>query len=245
VAVPVLIVVLGWPAVADRVRAHPYFALTDMVVQRRGHVTEEMIRHHAGLVRGMSIWDVDVAEVEARLAALPWVRTVRVRRELPDRVVIRVREYRPLAIVRIEDADHPLYYVAADGRIFAPVDGRDGRDLPYLSGLTRADVEGGGGRGVEGVREALAALAAAAPYASALGGVSEIHVDQASGVTIMPTRPAVPIHLGRGDFGAKLGRAAEVLPRWSERAREVQSVSCEFEDQVVVRLRRAAGGVGA
>lgn len=245
VVVPVVVVLVGWPAVRARVHAHPYFALDEIVVQRRGHVTAEMIQRSSGLQPGMSIWDVDPDAVAARLRELPWVRTVRVRRELPDRVVIRVREYRPLAIVRVAEADHPLYYVAADGRIFAPVDGRDGRDLPYVSGLARGDLEGPHGRGAEAMREALAALAAAAPYAPMLGTVSEVHVDLRDGVTIMPTRPPLPIRLGHGAFEAKLMRVAEILPRWLDRHAEVQSVSCEFEDQVIVRLRRPAGGVGA
>lgn len=247
IGVPVLVLLFGWSALRSRVRDHPYFALDDVVVERRGHVTAAMIQQWAGLRPGMSIWDVDAAAVEARLGQLPWVRTARVRRELPNRVVIRVREYRPLAIVRVEarSGETSLYYVAADGRIFAPVDGSDGRDLPYVSGLTRADLEGGSGRGTEAVREALGALAAATPHAQALGAISEVHVDLREGITVMPTRPAVPIHLGHGDFAAKLARAARVLPRWAERGSEVQSVRCEFDDQVIVRLRRGAGGVGA
>ena len=245
VGVPLLVVLAGWPAIRQRVREHPYFALRELVVQRRGHVTEEVIRRATGLSPGMSIWEVDAQAIQTRVEQLPWVRTARVRRELPDRVVIRVREYRPLAIVRVEDADRPLYYVAADGRIFAPVDGSDGRDLPYVSGLAKADLEHGNGRGAEAVREALDALAAAGAHTAVLGVVSEVHVDAATGVTIMPARPAVPIHLGHGDYATKLARAAEVLPRWADRESEVQSVRCEFEDQVIVRLRHVAGGVGA
>jgi cell division protein FtsQ len=244
VVVPVLLVLATWPALRQRVHEHPYFALRELVVQRRGHVTEDMIRRATGLAAGMSIWDVDAQQIQARVEQLPWVRTARVRRELPDRVVIRVREYRPLAIVRVEDAQRSLYYVAADGRIFAPVDGSDGRDLPYVSGLSQADLEHGNGRGAEAVREALDALAAAGDV-KVFGGVSEVHVDPAKGVTIMPARPAVPIYLGHGEYAAKLARAAEVLPRWADREAEVQSVRCEFEDQVIVRLRHVAGGVGA
>lgn len=241
VAVPLVVAALAWPAVHARVRSHPYFGLADVVVLRRGHVTEAEIRRQAGLRPGMPIWDVDAPAIEARLQALPWIRTASVRRELPNRVVIRVREYRPLAIVRIAHAERPLYYVAADGHIFAPVDPTDGRDLPYVSGLDKADLDGPEARGPEAIREALAVLAAATTHASAIGDVSEVHVGDRRGVTIMPSRPAVPIHLGHGEFESKLARAAEVLPRWAGRERELRSVSCEFEDQVIVRLR----GVGA
>jgi cell division protein FtsQ len=241
IAVPLGVALLAWPAVHGRVRSHPYFALTDLVVLRRGHVSDADIRRQAGLRPGMPIWDVDASAVEARLLALPWIRAARVRRELPNRVVIRVREYRPLAIVRIEDAERPLYYVAADGRIFAPVDPTDGRDLPYVSGLDKGDLEGPAARGPEAIREALVVLDAAAAHGGTFGDVSEVHVGAGRGVTIMPSRPAVPIHLGHGEFETKLARAAEVLPRWAGREHEMRSISCEFEDQVIVRLR----GVGA
>jgi len=245
IAVPVVVVALAWPPIHARVRNHPYFGLADVVVLRRGHVTEADIRREAALRPGMPIWDVDAAAIEARLLGLPWIRAARVRRELPNRVVIRVREYRPLAIVRIEHAERPLYYVAADGHIFAPVDPTDGRDLPYVSGLDKGDLEGPTARGPEAIREALAVLGAAAAHANAFGDVSEVHVGDRRGVTIMPSRPAVPIHLGHGEFDTKLARAAEVLPRWAGREREVRSVSCEFGDQVIVRLRGTAGGMGA
>jgi cell division protein FtsQ len=245
VLVPVVMAALAWPAVRERVRTHAYFALAEVTVERRGHLSEDTIRRHAALRPGMPIWDVDTAAIEARLEALPWVRAADVRRHLPDRVAIRVREYRPLAIVRVEKAERPLYYVAADGRIFAPVEDTDGRDLPYVSGLARTDVEEADGGGREIVRDALAALDAAARHGAALGAVSEVHVDRQRGVTVMPTRPAVPIHLGRGAFAEKLARAAEILPQWVGRETEMRGVSCEFADQVIVRLRGRAGGVGA
>ena len=58
---------------------------------------------------------------ERRLRARPGCGARTVQRELPDRVVVRVREDRPAAIVAVSDGHPGLYYVAANGRIFAPV----------------------------------------------------------------------------------------------------------------------------
>jgi hypothetical protein len=53
----------------------------------------------------------------------------------------------------------------------------------------------------------------------------------------MPNRPAIPIAIGWGDYGAKLGRVAEVLPFWTGREGEIRDVSCIYDADVVVRRR--------
>jgi hypothetical protein len=183
--------------------------------------------------------------VATRLATNGWVRSATVRRQLPDRVVLHVREHRPVAILAVADERPGLYYLAANGRIFAPVGRGDARDLPFVTGLARKDVAGGDAFGPRAVRRALALLRQAARYPQ-VGTVSELHVDRESGLTLMPTRPALPIEMGWAGHDAKLARVAEVLPLWAGREGELRSVSCAFEDQVVLRTRAArtpvAGG---
>src|SRR4029450_489056 len=120
------------PAAAARqvwetVRTHPYFAVRDVVIHHRGRLPAADLRTALGISVGESIWDIDAQAAEARLRARPWVRSASVRRELPDRVVVRVREYRPTAILVVGDAQPALYYVASNGRIFASVGDTDGR----------------------------------------------------------------------------------------------------------------------
>ncbi len=81
------------------VRNHSYFAVREVVIHHRGRLPERSLRAAVAVERGGRIWDVDTAAVAARVRSLPWVRSVTVRRELPDRVLVLVREYRPAAIV--------------------------------------------------------------------------------------------------------------------------------------------------
>lgn len=228
---------LGWgaPAAITAARTHPYFALDEIVIQHRGHVADAVVREASGLRIGMSIWDVDVEAVQRSLERLPWVRSARVTRRLPGRVTIRMREYRPAAIVRLAGAAAPLHYVATNGRIFAPVGEIDGRDLPYVTGLDPARVVAGSA--IHELRAAMHALHVAAQYRSAIGVVSEVHVDAERGLTLMPMRPAIPIELGWGDVETRLARVAEVLPHWLARAADVRSVRGTDDEHVIVRLR--------
>ena len=221
------------PFVRDLARRHPYFALQEVVVRDHHRLPADEIRAAAGVAPGMSIWDVDTAAAEARLAAHRWVRSARVRRELPRRVVIEVREERPLAIVALEDGKDE-YYVSPHGRLFAPVGTNDARDFPYLTGLTRADLK-------DGERFAPRALHRALALVRQSGGltVSEVHLDRARGLTLLPVRPSVPIELGWSGFAAKLARLPRVLTLWAGRESEIAAVNFQFDDEVIVRTHPA------
>ncbi len=240
IVAPIAVLAVAVPPLVAAARRHPYFAVREVVMRHRGRVAPDDLRAALEIREGDSIWNVDPQAAAARLRARPWVRTADVRREFPDRIVVRVREYRPVAIVAVGDPAPALYYVAANGRIFAPVGDTDGRDLPYITGLGRADLDGREGFGPQSVRRALGLLRLATRESTALGTVSEINVDRTAGLTLLPIRPAVPIELGLGDYATKLERLARVLPLWVGREGEVRGVSCMFEDEIIVRTRAVA-----
>lgn len=225
------------PIVRDAVRRHPYFAVREVTVRGNRHLAPDDVRRAAGIEPGTSIWSVDCRAAAQRLDAEPWLRTARVRRELPQRVVIVVREERPVAILATTNgAGAPgLYYLAARGRIFARVGSGDPLDYPYVTGLAADDLDGGQAFGPRAIRRALNLLRVAARSRP----VSEVHVDRARGFTLLPMRPAVPIAVGWGRFADKLARLPAVMRRWAGREAEIASVSLEFDDDVIVRTRTA------
>ena len=234
VVVPVLAAVL-WPYARDAIRRHPYFAVTEVVVNETRRVGKDEVRAAAGIVPGMSVWDVDPALAEARLRAHPWIRAASVRRELPRRVTIRVREERPVAIVVIERGKGGEFYVSAHGRIFARVSAGEARDLPYVTGLQAASLTDGDPPSVRALRRAVALIRRSGKLE-----VSEVHVDRVRGLTLMPVRPAIPLELGWHDFEAKLARLPRVLALWAGREPDIATVSLLFDDEVIVRTRRRA-----
>ena len=228
----------GVPLVRRVAHTHPYFAVREVVIRHRGELDEPALRALSGIVPGMNVWEVDTDAAVTRLLTNGWVRAASVHRALPDRVVVAVREHRPRAILAVADESPGLYYLAATGRIFAPVAPGDGRDLPLVTGLTRADLGGGAAFGPRAVRRALALLRRAERYRT-LAAASEVHVDRTRGLTLMPVRPALPIEIGWGGYDEKLARLAEVLPRLAGREAELRSASCVFDDEVIVRTRAA------
>jgi cell division septal protein FtsQ len=222
--------------VRSALHGHPYFALREVTVRGQRRVPDERIRQLAGIEPGMSVWSVDAAAAEDRLRAEPWLRSAVVRRDLPHRVAIQVREHRPVAILAPEGGKGTLYYVAGHGSIFATVSAGDATDFPYLSGLRAADLEEGDAFGPRAVRRALGLLRATT-RSPGVGAVSEIVVDRTRGLTLLPVRPAVPIEMGWNGFPAKLERLVPVLAQWKGREAAIAGVSLLFEGEVIVRRR--------
>jgi len=235
-----LLVVVALPWMRAVAREHPYFAVEEVVVRHHGALPHDDLRAVAGVAVGSNIWGVDVEAVETRLLTHGWVRSAVARRELPNRVVLDVRAYRPVAILAVADEAPGLYYLAANGRIFSPVAPSDRPDLPLVTGLARKDLTGEGAFGPRAVRRALALLRHASAV-SKIAAVSEVHVDRERGLTLMPMRVALPIEFGWGAYDAKLARVAEVLPKWVGREVEMKNVSCIFPDEVIVRLQGRTG----
>jgi len=225
---------LAWPAIREAVRHHPYFAVGEILVRNARRVPADEVRAAAGIAPGMSIWDVDAAAATARLGEHPWIRSARIRRELPRRVTIQVREERPVAILTVDGEKAGEYYVAAHGRVFARVGPTDPRDFPYVSGVELRDGDPSGPRAL---RRALALLRVAGRGAGSLDAVSEVHVDRTRGLVVLPVRPAVPIEIGWGHFEARLARLPAVLKLWSGRETQIAGVSLVFNDEVIVRTR--------
>jgi cell division protein FtsQ len=231
----VLAVAATW--VAGRARHHRYFVVREVVVATSGRLGPAEVRGAAGITEGMSIWDVDARAAEARLRAHPWIRRAEVRRELPRRVTILVREESPLAILALRDgAGTALYYVAAHARIVARVTADDPHDYPFLTGFGTADLRPGETAGPRALRRALDLLRSAG-HGEGLEPVSEVHIDAARGPTLLLVRPAVPIEVGWGDFARKLDHLRRVLPLWAGREAEMAGVSLVFADDVIVRTR--------
>jgi cell division protein FtsQ len=86
------------------------FAVTDIAVEGRRTTDPATILAALGAERGTPTLAIDPRRAEARLAALPWVRSARIERLFPGTILVRLTERRPLALWqhggRIELIDH-------------------------------------------------------------------------------------------------------------------------------------------
>jgi len=219
----------GVPWAVPQLKSHPYFTLTTIEMDGNRRLSRHEILEWAGLQDGMSVWDAAPRIVRVRLLSHPWIQRAGVQREFPNRLMIRVQERRPVAIVRLD----ALYYVDRSARLLGPVQDDDSRDFPVITGLEPADAWA---FATIGVYRALQLLRLC-ERVSCFDAVSEIHIDRDQGVTMFPLRTAVAVVLGWGSWREKLARSARVIATWQGPLTRLATVDVSFRDLVVVRLR--------
>jgi len=90
------------------------FVLRQVTVEGREHTSAAELVAALGLPQGGPLMGLDLGAAQARLEALPWVKTAIVERHLPDMIHIRLKERTPIALWS-HDARFSL--VDADGRV--------------------------------------------------------------------------------------------------------------------------------
>lgn len=96
----------------------------------------ELVLSYANIHPGQNSLAVNIASVEQNLRRTPWVESVSVKRLLPDKFVIRIRERMPSFWVQ---RDGVLYYATEEGVCIAPVESSNFLSLPALTVEPGAD----------------------------------------------------------------------------------------------------------
>jgi cell division protein FtsQ len=139
----------------------PLFGLSAVRVTGTEAVAEAEVREAAKVRLGEPYLGLDIAAIQARVAALPRVAAVRVARDYPSSLRIAVTERPPVASV---STGNVYWLVAADGTVLDAA-GRRPADLPYVASVPLPDGVRPGSRLPPGneLANALTALGGMAP----------------------------------------------------------------------------------
>jgi cell division protein FtsQ len=179
----------------------------------------------------MSIWKVDLAAIEKKIAKHPWVRRVLARREFPRRIVIDVEERVPKAIVAIRK----LYYVDGDGLVFKEIGPGENVKFPLLTGLGAEELTNTDPLWRRRIQDAIHLGELMARRAHSL---SEIHFEAPDRLVVYTTDFPVALRMGWGDWENKLERMERLMMLWKGNEERLASMDVSFQDQIVTRLRR-------
>jgi cell division protein FtsQ len=206
----------------------PFFKIREITITGCRQTTPTLIRELAGVRYQTSLMTIRPTYVEAILRAHPWISEAVVKRDWPGVLVISIKEYVAEALIAQEiSGAKQFYYLDKNGVAFAPVEPGQDMDLPIITGL---DAKGDGGReqpnaagakdGGSGdgdrkamIRESLALLKLVKQNNPNLPvqNLSEIHLDQDTGMTIYLVDYPFPIYFGKGDVRTKYSRLKRVL----------------------------------
>jgi cell division protein FtsQ len=216
----------------------PRFCLTKVEVRGNRKTSEKEILEKAKIRLDGNIFRMDLGKIKDRVKEDSRIKEVRVKRQLPDRLLIEVEEKKPALWVNLPEG---LCGLSKDQEII-PLEEEDFHcDLPIVTGLESPAVVG---------------EQSAAPYqrwpdtrakfvsdfwnsmleedSSFADIISEIDLHEKANLVLYLIPGAIQVNMGKGDFEKKLKRLKAVL-NYQERTARPALIDLRFKDQVVLR----------
>ncbi|UCG79206.1 MAG: FtsQ-type POTRA domain-containing protein [Nitrospirota bacterium] len=196
------------------------FPIKDIEVLGNKHLSDNEISKMSRLEKGESIFAVRSRTVVKRLEASPWIRSVSVRKEMPDRIVIMITEAVPSALLN----DNGEYFlVGSDGKVLEK-QGDGEKFLPVIKGDPKDR---------KAIQEAVKFANVLTEYGVDPSERSEILVDKLENMTF--NYGGTSIKVGYGQYEAKLLRYLELKDEIARRGIPVNYIDLRYDRRVVVR----------
>ncbi|HJA78941.1 FtsQ-type POTRA domain-containing protein [uncultured Desulfovibrio sp.] len=178
-----------------------FFATTHIDVTGNVRLSRDMVLKYGGLSEGDNSLAVSITELERKLRATPWVEEVSVKRLLPDRFIIRIKERMPSFWVH---KDGVLYYANERGELIAPVESENFLSLPTLS------VESGGEDAIPFLGRLMEDLnSGSLPVES--GAIASVTLSPARGVEVYLEDREMRLSIAIDDWSGNLARLGATL----------------------------------
>jgi len=182
----------------------PCFRIRETVVRGCREVTEKEVLLLSAVKSSQGLLALNEEAVMRRIKANPWIKSVSIGRELPDRLVLQIQERSAAAVIR-QDAN--LYLIDEEGVIFKKLGKNDEVDLPVLTGLyNQGKLNEPLLKSAKGL---LSELSKSKSFPT-LDNVSEIQGNEVSGLSVF-TDNGMLLVLGFDRYGAKLHRLPPIL----------------------------------
>ena len=208
----------------------PLFTVRTVDMNRCANVSLEEVW---AIIRGGGsgiLWSVPAKEVARRLSGHPWVRSVSVRKSFPDRLVVRIQERTPVAMVNLD----VLHYLDDEGRPFKRLTAYDPKNPPIVTGFSRGELFRKDPVTVRDLRKTLDLLRGV--EAGALRqNVSEIHFDAQDGYTVVTRDAGLQLKVGTMDVKEAIRRIEAAMPKLSGMTRTSGIADLKTEGRVFMR----------
>lgn len=116
---------------ADGLLRFAGFGIDEVVLTGHKQTADRDIFEALDLVNARSLASLDTGGVRRRLERLPWIASAEIMRIWPNRLEVRVKERRPMAVWRVGGREH---LIDETGRVLTEIHRSTGLALPRISG---------------------------------------------------------------------------------------------------------------
>lgn len=187
------------------------------------HLTDDELRVLAEVRANQSLVAISNKKVSQKLLKSPWIRSVSVRKELPDTLLLLIEEAIPFALL---DMNSHLFIVDDKGKLLEEL---KGGSIPFLPVIT-----GDPFRESEGLSEAikLAKLMNSKGFSSERDQI-EIFAGKPHELTV--TIDGTIVKMGSGKYEEKLERLIAIEDELKNRGIPLDYIDLRFENRAIVK----------
>jgi len=209
----------------------PFFQIKEVKVYGCSRLQRDRVVEPSDL-KGRNILSLNLKQVARKIEQERWIKNVVVKRGLPDRIEIYLRERRPIALINLGD----IYLVDEDGIVFRKVKSGEYFDLPILTGLGRKYLQRDPQKFIHLIRQALVLLYLLdEKMGLSQDKISEIHIDGDIGFSLFDVESTTQIKLGFSEFREKLERFKRVKEVMDKEITP-RVIDLRYEDKIYVTL---------
>lgn len=191
-----------------------FFRAENVIVTGAHRLLPKQVITQARIDPGVNILSINLSLARKRLLAHPWIAEAEVRRELPNRIHIRICEQKPLAILDLGRK----FIINSHGEIFKEWVASDPDNLPIISGLEFSDINVSGKPGSIPFKAVMDVLQLGQKSGSILPNrlIKRIQVDREIGLTLythddVNANKIKAIKIGYNNYSNKYDKLKEVL----------------------------------
>lgn len=218
----------------------PFLQIKEININGIKRVSSDEIVELAEIGLGDNIIAMNIAEIKKKIKKHPWVDTAKVNRNMPDKLLIEIKERTAVALINLDS----LYLIDDSGSIFKRASIEDDVDLPVITTDVAKEE-------LEDDEKASSLIIEALDLIGLLNGrekfgldmVSEIKVDTVYGLTLYAMDSGTRIEIGSNNFQEKLLMFDRVFQEIGNSLLRIESVDLNYGNKVVVRLKDAKDGI--
>lgn len=200
------------------------FRVGEILVLGRDNIPQEDLLSHLDVRQGAPVFGISLEKAQEEILSISWVRSVRVSRRLPDKIIVEIEERVPVALWQHQQK---IAAIDAEGKVLTGEALGKYSDLPLVVG------EGAAGRVTQiiGFLKAEPEIANLLSSAVRVGGRRwDLHLK--NGITIRLPEENVELAL------RKIAQAAEAGGLLDK---DIAAVDLRLPEKLVLEMKKAAG----
>ena len=214
--------------------ASPYMKLEQVDMKGvDGKIRNELIEM-CGLNSEQSLLGLNLNKLKKRMEEHPWIRSVKLERRFPHRLIAEVEKQVPAALALTDR----FYYVNRWGEIFKTVSESDDNDFPIITGLSTNESMA---RNQLGKAIHVISILESEHDLWSLDGVSEIHLRKDGEISLYFNHLRAEVTFMWNELGDKIDGLKKVAEHLNQSGKidTVTHINLNYEDGAVVSFRNS------